>query len=113
MSQTSRISGWGRVATLIGIVLSCAWIVVMLVRGSEHMHAQRIAIADGSKKSFERNKEKGVECFRVWFRTYIEAEQRDRDRPVLLNPGVFEAFLPVLAGWLIAFGFILAIRWVA
>ena len=111
--MVEKIGGWGRIAVLIGVVLSIAWMGAMLVQGSDRMRAQRFAIADESKKTCEKKSEKtGEDCSGVWMRAYFAAEQLDRDRPALLQPGMLEALLPVLAGWLIVFGAISAFRWV-
>jgi hypothetical protein len=107
----SRMSGWKRIAILIGVILSIAWIGVMLARSSQHMLALRLAIADEAKKSCEKKNE--TDCSQVWIPAYFEAQKRDDDLPTRLKPGIVEAFVPVLAGWLIAYGIILAMRWVA
>lgn len=82
----------------------------MLVRGSEQMRLQRLAIADDARKSCEVKRE--TDCSSVWMRAYFEAEKFQYDTPVLLKPGVLEGLLPVLAGWLIAYGIVFGFRWV-
>jgi hypothetical protein len=111
--KTGRIGGWGRIAIVVGIVLSIVWTGVMLVRSSDEMRALRLAIADDRKKScVERSTKTGEDCSTVWLRTYSEAEQRDRELPALI-PEIVKALIPVLAAWLIVYGIISAIRWVS
>ena len=109
-NQTSRIGGWGRIAIVFGTVLSIAWIGAMLVRGSEQMRVQRLSVADDAQKSCQEGREK--DCSGVWMRAYFEAEKRQRDTPDLLKPGVLEGMVPVLVGWLIAYGVVSAVRWI-
>lgn len=109
-NQTSRIGGLGRVAIVFGIVLSIAWIGAMLVRGSEQMRVERLSIPDAAQKSCQERQEK--DCPSVWMRTYFEVEKRQRDTPDLAKPGVLEGILPVLVGWLIAYGVVSAVRWI-
>src|SRR5262245_1961517 len=75
------------------------------------MRVERLAIADGAKKLCEERSEK--DCSKAWMRAYFETENRQRDTFLLLKPGAIEAFVPVLVGWLIAYGIVSATRWVA
>lgn len=110
-NQTSGIGGgWGRIAIVFGTVLSIAWIGAMLVRGSEQMRVQRLSIADDAQKSCQERREK--DCSGVWMRAYFETERRQRDTPDLLKPGVLEGLVPVLVGWLIAYGVVSSVRWI-
>jgi hypothetical protein len=106
-----RIGGWGRLAVVVGVVLSIVWSGAMLYRGSEQMRVQRLAFADEAKKSCEASSEK--DCSGAWIRAYFEAQKRQDDLPDLLKPGAFEAFIPVLIAWLTAYGIVSAVRWVA
>jgi hypothetical protein len=106
-----RIGGWGRLAVVIGIVLSIVWSGAMLYRGSEQMRAEVLATADDAKKSCEEKGEK--DCSRAWIDAYLEADKRQFETPGFLKPGFFEAVVPVLVGWLTAYGIISATRWVA
>jgi hypothetical protein len=63
-SQTSRIGGWGRIAIVIGVVLSIAWTGAMIVRGNEQMRFQKLAIADDAKRS-EKGKRRQASSKRI------------------------------------------------
>jgi len=116
VDERSQISGWGPIAILIGVVLSIAWTVVMVERGREQLGVWVQTSADAAKDfCLRRNETEGRQdnCWVAWSKAYFEAQQRNRDIPYVLKPGVMEALLPVAAAWLIACGVIAAFRWVA
>jgi hypothetical protein len=108
---SERIGGWGRLAVVVGITLSIVWSGAMLYRGSEQMRLQVLAAADEAKRSCEERGEK--DCSGAWMRAYFATQKRQDDTPEMFRPGFLEAFVPVLVGWLIAYGVISATRWVA
>jgi hypothetical protein len=100
-----------RIAIVIGIVLSIAWTGYWMVQKAEQLHALKMLTADGAKASCERKNAAGgpqEDCATAWFNAFFEADKQKVELADLIL-----ILIPVGLAWLIAYGIVAAIRWVA